>query len=55
MLTYAELTEVLRENELSGYSHYTKSKPIDLFVKRGLLPETYGTNKQENAKKDIDT
>ena len=46
--------EILTENEIRGYSHYTKSKLIDLLIKRGLIPEKYGTNKQEKAKKDID-
>ena len=46
--------EILISNEKRGYSHYTKSKLIDLLVKRGLIPEKYGTNKQEKAKKNID-
>ena len=54
MPTYAELMEILKANEIRGYSHYTKSKLIDLLLKRGLLPENYGTNKQEEAKKNID-
>ena len=55
MPIYAELTEILKENELRRYFHYTKSKLINLLVKRGLIPEKYGINKQEKAKKDIDT
>ena len=39
MPTYIELMEILKENEIRGYSHYTKSKLIDLLVKRGLIPE----------------
>ena len=39
MPTYAELMEILKENEIRGYSHYTKSKLIDLLFKRGLIPE----------------
>ena len=27
--TYAELMEILKANEIRGYSHYTKSKLID--------------------------
>ena len=54
MPTYAELMEILKSNEIRGYSHYTKSKLIDLLVKRGLIPEKQGKNKQENAKKDIE-
>ena len=47
MPTYAELLEILKANEIRGYSHYTKSKLIDLLVKRGLIPEKQGNNKQE--------
>ena len=39
MPIYVELTAILKENELRGYFHYTKSKPVDLLVKRGLIPE----------------
>ena len=53
MPTYAELMKILKANEIRGYSHYTKSKLIDLLIKRGLMPVTYVTNKQEKAKKDI--
>ena len=51
MLTSAELMEILKENEIRGYFHYTKSKLIDLLIKRGLIPEKYGTNKQENQRR----
>ena len=54
MPTCPELMEILKNNQIRGYFHYTKSKPIDLLIKRGLIPEQYGTNKQEKAKKDID-
>ena len=47
MPTFAELMEILKANEIRGYSHYTKSKLIDLLVKRGLIPEKHGNNKQE--------
>ena len=46
--------EILKANEIRGYSHYTKSKLIDLLIKRGLIPEKYDTNKQVKARKDID-
>ena len=46
--------EILKDNQIRGYFHYNKSKLIDLLIKRGLIPEQYGTNKQEKAKKDID-
>ena len=54
MPTSAELMEILKKNEIRGYSHNTKSKLIDLLFKRGLKPERYGTNKREKGKKDID-
>ena len=54
MPTYAELIEILKPNEIIGYSHFTKSKLIDLLVKRGLIPEKYDVDKQGKAMKDID-
>ena len=54
MPTCAELMEILKDNQTGGYSHYNKSKLIDLLIKRWLIPEQFGTNKQEKAKKDID-
>ena len=54
MQTSAEVMEILKENELRGYVHNTKSKFIDLLIKRSLLPKKCGTNKQEKAKKKID-
>ena len=47
MPTYTELMEILKANEIRGYSHYTKSKLIDLLVNRGLIHEKHGKNKQE--------
>ena len=52
MPTYAELMGNLKANVISGYSHYTKSKLIDLLMKRRLIPEKYDTNRQVKAKKD---
>ena len=43
-----------KKNEIRGYLHYTKSKLIDLLIKRDLIPAQYGINKQETAKNDID-
>ena len=55
MPTYAELMEILKANDIRGYSHYTKSKLIGVLIKRVLnQPEKYAKNKQEKAKKDID-
>ena len=54
MPTFAELMEILKANDISGYFHYTKSKLIDLLFKRGLISKQCGTNKQEKAKKEID-
>ena len=39
--------EILKANEIRWYSNYTKSKLIDLLVKRGLIPEKHGNDKQE--------
>ena len=50
MSTSAELMENLNENEISGYSHYTKWSLIDFLIEKGLISERYITNKQENAK-----
>ena len=55
MPTYTELMEILTANEIRGYSHYTKSTLIDLFIKRGLIPKKYYTNKQVKARKDRDS
>ena len=52
MPTYAELMEILKDNQIGGYSHYTKSKLNDLLVKGGLIPEQYGTNNQVKEKKE---
>ena len=51
MPTSAELIEILKENEIRGYFNYTKSIFIDLLFKRGLIPEKYGTNRQEKKRK----
>ena len=51
MPTYAKLMEILNANEIRGYSHYTKSKLIDLLFKRGLIPEKYATNKREKQRR----
>ena len=53
MPTSAVLEEIQKDNQIKGYSHYTKSKLIDLLHKRGLIPEKYDTNKLVKAKKDI--
>ena len=39
MRTSGELMEILKDNEIRGYSHYTKSKLIYLLFKWGLIPE----------------
>ena len=54
MPTYTELMEILKANEVRGYSQYNKSKLIDLLIKRGLIPEKFDTNEQVKASKDID-
>ena len=55
MLTFAQLKEILKENQIKGYSHYTKSKLIVLLDNGGLISEKYETNKQVKGKKDIYT
>ena len=54
MPTSAELKEIPKDNQIRGCFHFIKSKLIDLFVKRGLIPEKYDTNKQEKVMKVID-
>ena len=39
MTNYAELMEILKANEIRGYSHYTKSKLFDLLLKKELIPD----------------
>ena len=44
--------EILKANEIRGYSHYTKSKLTDLLVKRGLILEKHSKDKQEKIYKE---
>ena len=39
MPTYVELIQVLKEKEIRGYFHYTKSKLIDLLTTKRLISE----------------
>ena len=50
MLSYAELIEILKVNEIRGLSIYTKSKLTDLLVKRRSIPTKHDNNKQEKNK-----
>ena len=54
MPTYAQLMEIQKQNKIRGYSHYTKSKLVDLLRQRGLMSEKCDTSIQEKSKKDID-
>ena len=54
MPTYAQLVAILKANEIRVYSHYTKTKLVDLLGKRGLMPEKYEIIIQDKSKKDID-
>ena len=54
MPTSAQLREILKQNQIKGYSHDIKSKLIDLLIKKWVIPEKYDANKQVKAKKDID-
>ena len=47
MRTCAELMEILKANEIRGYPHYIESKLIYLLIKRELIPEKHGDNKEE--------
>ena len=40
MISLTELRALLKKNKIRGYVHYNKSELIDVFIKRGLLPET---------------
>ena len=40
MISLKELRAMLKEDKIRGYLHYNKSELVDVFVKRGLLPET---------------
>ena len=55
MVTFTQLKEILKENQIKGYSHYTESKLIDFLDKRELLPEKYETNKQVKARRILNT
>ena len=37
----AELKDILKDNQIKGYSYYAKSKLIHLLAKRELIPEKY--------------
>ena len=47
----AKLMEIRKENEIRGYCLYSKSKLIDLLIKKGLIPEKYCTNEQEKQRR----
>ena len=54
MPTYAQLVAIQKANEIRGYSHYIKSKLVDLLGERWLIPEKYDIIIQDKSKKDID-
>ena len=51
MRTGAELMEILKDNQVRGYSYYTKSKLTDLLIKRGVISEQYGTNNKKKERR----
>ena len=51
MPTYAELMEILKANDIRGYSHYIKTKLIDLLIKRGLIPGQYANNNKKKQRR----
>ena len=54
MPTYAQLVANLKANEIRGYSHYSKSKLVNLLGERELMPEKYDIIIQDKSKKDIE-
>ena len=40
MISLTELRAMQKEHKIRGYLHYNKSEPVDVLVKRGLLPDT---------------
>ena len=59
MISLTELRAMLKEIKISGYLHYNKSEPVDVLVKRGLLPDTMNITtitwlpERENTKNEI--
>ena len=57
MISLTELRAMLKKNKIRGYLHYNKLEPIDVLIKRGLLPETINITtisslpERENTKK----
>ena len=49
MIKLSELREILHENKIRGYSHYTKKHLIELLREKDLLPE-----EQLRPEKEID-
>ena len=39
MISLSELRAMLKENNIRGCLHYSKPELVDVFVKRGLIPE----------------
>ena len=57
MISLTELRAMLKKNKIRGYLYYNKSEFIDVFIKRGLIPETINLTtitslpERENTKK----
>ena len=52
MLTSVQLKEILNQNQIKGYSHYTKSKLIDFVAKMpGKIFKYFSAN---NTRKFVD-
>ena len=52
MIKLSELKEILYENKIKGYSHYTKKQLIEFLKEREMMPKE--KPKPENPKKEID-
>ena len=59
MISLRELEAMLKENKIRRYLPYNKSELVDVFVKRGLLPEIIKITtitslpEREDTKKEI--
>ena len=59
MISWKEITAMLKENNIRGCLHYNKPELVDVLVKRGLLPEIMKITtitsppEREDAKKEI--
>ena len=59
MISLTKLRAMLKKTKITGYLHCNKAELIDVFIKRGMLPETINITTinslpgRENTKKEI--